>query len=150
MAYEYSNGKWNYVGSDKPIKPKESSSSANNKPNASSPSGGGKSDKESGSGDKSKSKSILKGDLVLRVPQPTLNANETINLAGLGSHLSGLYYVEEVKNEFGNNGFTQTIVVSRDGVGEVVRKGGTEQTNKSLKKGNKTDSTRTSRKQVEK
>lgn len=66
---------------------------------------------------------ILSGDISLN-PLVTVKPRSTITLSGLGSSLSGLYFVESVKYSFSSdNGFTKSCSVSRNGFGSYIKKG---------------------------
>lgn len=67
-------------------------------------------------------RNILVGDVVLREAKPKLKAKQTIRLEGFGKILSGLFFVEKVTNVFGNNGYTQTVTVRRNGFGDSMKK----------------------------
>lgn len=49
-------------------------------------------------------------------PNPKLKAKQTILIDGIGSHLSGLYYIERVTHTFDSSGYSQSIEVSKNGV----------------------------------
>lgn len=66
---------------------------------------------------------ILSGQLEMREAKPKLKAKKTIALEGVGGTLSGLYYVESVKNVFSNSGYEQSLTVTRKGFGSTSKKG---------------------------
>lgn len=49
-------------------------------------------------------------------PNPKLKAKQTILIDGIGSHLSGMYYLEKVVHTFDSSGYTQSIEVTKNGV----------------------------------
>lgn len=67
----------------------------------------------------------LEGDVVLREPKPKIKAKKGVTLQGLGSKISGLYYVERVKHTFTPSGYKQTLTVTRSWKGESMKNGST-------------------------
>lgn len=67
--------------------------------------------------------STLEGTISVATPNPSLQAKKTIKLTGLGKALTGLYYVEKVENSFDQNGYTQTLTVSKTGFGDSLKPG---------------------------
>lgn len=68
-----------------------------------------------------KAENVLKGTLTV-VPDPTLKAKQTVMLEGFGGLLSGLYFVDRVTHTFSNNGYAQSLEVSRNGFGNSLKK----------------------------
>ena len=56
----------------------------------------------------------LKGDANV-FPDPSLKAKQNIQLEGLGSYLSGAYYIEQVKHTWGSSGYTQSVTLVKNG-----------------------------------
>lgn len=69
------------------------------------------------------SQSTLDGTITLREPNLNIKAKKGITLKGLGSKISGLYYVESVEYVFDGSGLTQKITVSREWKGESMKNG---------------------------
>lgn len=65
---------------------------------------------------------ILEGDAEV-MPDPTVKAKTTVKLKGLGSQLTGNYYVESVKHSISSQGYSQTLTLSREGFGDSIKKG---------------------------
>lgn len=65
--------------------------------------------------------SDLTGTIDLREPITTIKAKTGITLKGLGNKLSGVYFVEKVVHKFTNNGYSQSISVSREWKGETMK-----------------------------
>ena len=65
--------------------------------------------------------SILEGDIAMKLANSSIKAKKTVEVKGIGNALSGLYFVESVAHTFNNNGYTQTVSVSRDGFGATVQ-----------------------------
>lgn len=57
------------------------------------------------------------------IPDTKLRSKVTVKFGGLGRMLSGLYYVEQVRRTWGRNGFSQSISVSRNALGESIKIG---------------------------
>lgn len=57
------------------------------------------------------------------VPTTDIKARTTIRLSGLGKFISGLFYIEEVVSNWSNSGFSQSIKVSRNAVGDNIKSG---------------------------
>lgn len=68
---------------------------------------------------------ILKGSIDVSEPVTKIKAKRNIYLKGLGKYLSGLYHVESVNYSFSSEGFTQTLDLVRNGVGEYIKSGET-------------------------
>lgn len=67
------------------------------------------------------SESILEGTIKLKEPNLNIKAKKGVTLQGLGSKLSGLYFVESVEHTFDSSGYTQQITVSRSWKGESMK-----------------------------
>lgn len=67
------------------------------------------------------SESILEGKIKLKEPNLSIKAKSGVTLQGLGSKLSGLYFVESVEHTFDHRGYTQQINVSRSWKGESMK-----------------------------
>lgn len=65
---------------------------------------------------------MIEGEATLN-PDPKLKAKKTLRINGVGSQLSGLYFVDKVVHSFSTSGYTQTATVSRDGFGDKLKKG---------------------------
>lgn len=65
---------------------------------------------------------VLVGELVV-IPNPNYKAKATVLLQYLGKNLTGLYFVDQVVHTFGNDGYTQSMSVSRNGFGETIKSG---------------------------
>ena len=70
-------------------------------------------------------KSRLEGSLSLKEPKPSIKAKKGVTLKGLGSKLSGLYFVTQVKHTFKASGYTQSLNLSREWKGESMKNGST-------------------------
>lgn len=75
---------------------------------------------------KYKSKSTLDGSLTLKEPKPKIKAKKGVTLQGLGSKLSGVYFVSKVKHNFKPSGYTQSLDLSREWKGESMKNGTTK------------------------
>ena len=75
-------------------------------------------------------KSTLEGSITLREPNPKIKAKSGVTLQGLGSQLSGLYFVEQVKHSFTTSGYKQTLNLSRKWKGESMKNGSTKSSSK--------------------
>lgn len=67
------------------------------------------------------SESVLEGKIKLKEPNLSIKAKKGVTLQGLGSKLSGLYFVESVEHTFDYRGYTQQITVSRSWKGESMK-----------------------------
>lgn len=67
-------------------------------------------------------KDLLRGEASI-VPETKIKSRGTIELDGLGKYVSGLYYVEQVKRTWGADGFSQTLELSRNALGQSIKKG---------------------------
>lgn len=67
------------------------------------------------------SESVLEGKIKLKEPNLSIKAKKGVTLQGLGSKLSGLYFVESVEHTFDHRGYTQQITVSRSWKGESMK-----------------------------
>lgn len=83
---------------------------------------------------KSDIKSTLEGSITLREPNPKIKAKSGVKLQGLGSQLSGLYFVEQVKHSFTSSGYKQTLDLSRKWKGESMKNGGSKTPSKTSTK----------------
>lgn len=63
----------------------------------------------------------LTGSIDLREPITSIKAKTGITLKGLGNKLSGVYFVDKVTHKFTNSGYSQSISVSREWVGETMK-----------------------------
>ena len=68
-------------------------------------------------------KSTLDGSLTLREPKPKIKAKKGVTLQGIGSKLSGLYFVNQVKHTFKASGYTQSLDLTREWKGESMKNG---------------------------
>lgn len=145
MPYKYQNGKWTYVPENatggKPSRPSgggggSSSHSSSHRPAPKQPispppkipkyNDNRKTTETKTHSDKKfieEEVNTLEGDITVTTPKPKLKAKGTVKLTGVGKALSGLYYVEKVTNTFDNNGYTQTISVSKTGFGDSLKPG---------------------------
>ena len=89
----------------------------------------------------------LTGTLSYIVTENTikLKAGDTVKLKGLGSHLSGKYYVKEVVRQLDANGYSHTATVIKTDFGEALKLKPTKKTNK---KGKKKSSSKSKTKKV--
>lgn len=71
-------------------------------------------------------KSTLDGSLTLKEPRPKIKAKQGVTLKGLGSKLSGLYFVNQVKHTFKPSGYTQSLDLTREWKGESMKNGTTK------------------------
>ena len=92
---------------------KTNSTSSNNTPSTSSNSPANSS--------KYKDITDLTGSIDLREPITSIKAKTGITLKGLGNKLSGIYFVDKVEHKFTNSGYSQSISVSREWVGETMK-----------------------------
>lgn len=141
MPYKYENGKWTWIpessnpssGSSSSSTSKPSTSTNKRPPTTSNIKDPGTlTDISDGSTTSTGSDAtkdyveheynMIEGDATVN-PDPKLKAKKTVRLNGIGSQLSGLYYVEQVVHSFSSSGYTQTINVSRDGFGDKLKKG---------------------------
>jgi phage protein D len=67
---------------------------------------------------------ILQGDATI-IPDPKFRAREMVRFENLGAVLTGNYYVDKMLLEWdsSSNSFTQTITVSKNGVGDSLKVG---------------------------
>ena len=83
--------------------------------------GSSSSSSSSSSSGKYTSESVLEGKIKLKEPNLSIKAKKGVTLQGLGSKLSGLYFVESVEHTFDYRGYTQQITVSRSWKGESMK-----------------------------
>lgn len=58
------------------------------------------------------------------IPDSKTSAKKTIRLEGLGLNLTGLYYVDKVTRTWSkDNGFSQSMTVSRNAFGDSIKRG---------------------------
>lgn len=82
---------------------------------------GSSSSSSSSNSGKYTSESVLEGKIKLKEPNLSIKAKKGVTLQGLGSKLSGLYFVESVEHTFDYRGYTQQITVSRSWKGESMK-----------------------------
>ena len=63
---------------------------------------------------------VLEGSIKLRTPDFSIVPQKTIRLEGIGSALTGLYYIESSTISVTKDGVEQTISVSRNGFTDTV------------------------------
>ena len=96
--------------------------------------------KSSNSTSVDKEETVLTGTVTLREPKANLKAKTGVKLSGLGSKLSGVYFVEKVTHNFNRDGgYSQSLNVSRKWVGESI-KGGASKPSKTPSTNNSTTS----------
>lgn len=66
----------------------------------------------------------LLGEMVVIPSKKTvrLKVNDTVNVEGLGSYLSGKYFVSAVKRTLNSSGYSQTLTVIKNGFGDSLKK----------------------------
>jgi hypothetical protein len=85
----------------------------------------------------------LEGDVIVLPTTTTIkiHAGDTLNLMGIGDHLSGLYYVSKVTRSISSEGYTQTMTLIKTGFGDSVKaKLVSSKTAKTTKKENRAES----------
>ena len=83
-------------------------------------------------GDGLKEINVLEGDIKLRTPDFSIVPQKSVRLEGIGTALTGLYYIESSTISVTKDGVEQTISVSRNGFTDTVKmNNATAPTNKS-------------------
>lgn len=132
MPYKYENGNWTYVAENPSAnnsRPSESGSNSYSPPvveesptvdddNRETTETKTESDKEYIDVERN----ILEGDCKVE-PNPKIRSKATVKITGVGSQLTGLYYVEKVTNVFDTSGYSQTLTVTREGFGDSIKPG---------------------------
>lgn len=136
MPYKYVNGTWTYVAGST----SSTSSTSNSRPQQTTNTEDKKEaqkeappkDNDNRETTTTKEKSdenykddelnILEGNVKLP-PNPKIHAKATIQLTGIGTQLTGLYFVEKSKHTFSSSGYTHEITVSREGFGDSIKRG---------------------------
>lgn len=66
---------------------------------------------------------ILEGKADI-VPNPKIHAKGTVRLEGVGTQLTGLYFVETVRHSFSvSSGYEQSLTLTREGFGDSIKDG---------------------------
>lgn len=131
MPYKFMDGKWTYVatsdddllGAKRPEDLKhEYKSEHQSKPkdndNRETTTTKEKSDREY----KDIEINILEGKADI-IPNPKVHAKGTVRLEGVGTQLTGLYYVESSKHSFNLRGYDHTLTLTREGFGDSIKDG---------------------------
>lgn len=81
----------------------------------------------------------LVGTLNFIVTKETIKvkAGDTLNLKGLGKHLSGKYYVKDITRQISNNGYSHTATLIKTDFGESLKTKTSTKSKKSTKKSSK-------------
>lgn len=72
-------------------------------------------------GDGLKEINVLEGDIKLRETDFSIVPQKSVRLEGIGSALTGLYYVEAVTISVTSSGVEQTLSVSRNGFTDTIK-----------------------------
>lgn len=72
-------------------------------------------------GDGLKEINVLEGDIKLRTPDFSIVPQKSTRLEGIGTALTGLYYIESSTISVTKDGVEQTISVSRNGFTDTVK-----------------------------
>jgi hypothetical protein len=139
MPYKYENGKWTYVAesSSSTSRPSTttntgSSNSSNNSniPTTITQTPPSENDNRETTETKTLSdteyieveENILEGNCKI-TPNPKIHAKGTVKITGVGTQLTGLYYVEKSTHSFSSSGYEQELTVTREGFGDSIKKG---------------------------
>lgn len=130
MPYKYENGKWTYVAE---------SSSNTSRPSATPDTGSSSSStqtppSENDNRETTETKTvsdieyieveenILEGNCKI-TPNPKIHSKGTVKITGVGTKLTGLYYVEKSTHSFSSSGYEQDLTVTREGFGDSIKQG---------------------------
>ena len=72
-------------------------------------------------GDGLKELNVLQGDIKLKTPNFNIVPQKTIRLEGIGTSLTGLYYIESTSISITKDGVTQSVTVSRNGFTDTIK-----------------------------
>nr|DAI99398.1 MAG TPA: tail assembly protein [Caudoviricetes sp.] len=64
---------------------------------------------------------VLEGDIKLRTPNFSIVPQKSVRLEGIGTALTGLYYIEATSISVTQDGVEQTVSVSRNGFTDTVK-----------------------------
>ena len=155
-TYDPKTGKWTQNTSDNKSSSSKSSTNNSNKETTSTTTSGGDNLTSSNSDSTSSEGSVekkyntielntLSGTLNFIVTKETikLRAGDTVKIKGIGKHLSGNYYVQDVTRQIGSNGYSHSATLIRTDFGKSL-KTNTTSTGKSTTQERQISSTPTS------
>lgn len=135
MPYKYENGKWTYIAESSSSTSRPSSSTSTGSSGSSSSSSSqqtppSNNDNRETTETKTASdkeyieveENILEGNCRIS-PNPKVHAKGTVKLTGIGTQLTGLYYVEKSTHSFSSTGYEHELTVTREGFGDSIKKG---------------------------
>lgn len=126
MPYKYENGKWTYIAESNSTTSRPSSNTGSTTQQTTPSDNDNRETTETKtSSDKEYievEENILEGSCKIN-PNPKIHAKGTVKITGVGTQLTGLYYVEKVTHSFSSSGYEQELTVTREGFGDSIKKG---------------------------